>query len=71
VTITDSEIALKLEHGPDNPRNPEGAFVTLADGRILFTFSHCYRKGTGGDEDRARAKCPAWSLYRSGQPENR
>jgi len=34
------EIALRLEPGPDNPRNSEGDFVTLKDGRILFVYSH-------------------------------
>lgn len=49
-----SDIVLKLDHGPDNPRNSEGVFVTLADGRILFVYTHYYGAGGGGDEDRAR-----------------
>lgn len=49
-----SEIVLSLDHGPDNPRNSEGAFATLADGRILFAYSHYYGEGGGGDADRAR-----------------
>ncbi|MFW6154446.1 MAG: sialidase family protein [Planctomycetota bacterium] len=32
-------IVLDLPHGPDHPRNSEGAFVTLADGRLLFAWS--------------------------------
>jgi hypothetical protein len=36
---------------PGNPRNTEGAFVTLRDGRILFA----YTKFTGGDDDHAAA----------------
>lgn len=34
------EVALRLEPGPNNPRNSEGDFVTLKDGRILFVYSH-------------------------------
>ena len=37
-----SRIVLKLAHGPGNPRNSEGAFVTLADGRILYAYSRYY-----------------------------
>lgn len=33
------ELVLKLAPGPDNPRNSEGSFVTLKDGRILFVYS--------------------------------
>ena len=32
-------IALELKPGPDNPRNSEGAFMPLKDGRILFAYS--------------------------------
>lgn len=39
---------LKLAPGPDNPRNSEGDFVTLKDGRILFIYSHF--TGTSGDD---------------------
>ena len=31
--------ALELRPGPGNPRNSEGAFLTLADGRVLFAYS--------------------------------
>lgn len=34
-----SKIVLKLPPTPQNPRNSEGAFVTLADGRLLFVYS--------------------------------
>ncbi len=37
-----SEITLDLKHKRNNPRNSEGAFLTLADGRILFAFSRYY-----------------------------
>ena len=30
------EIVLRLAPGPDNPRNSEGDFITLKDGKILF-----------------------------------
>ncbi len=36
-----------LAPGPGNPRNTEGSFVTLRDGRILFAYSHF----TGGGDD--------------------
>ncbi|GAB3254210.1 hypothetical protein GCM10027347_14490 [Larkinella harenae] len=32
-------LTLQLNPGPDNPRNSEGDFVTLKDGRILFVYS--------------------------------
>jgi Neuraminidase (sialidase) len=43
---------LELPPGPGNPRNSEGAFVSLRDGRILFVYSH-YTAGSGGDHDPA------------------
>lgn len=36
-----------LPPGPGNPRNTEGSFVTLRDGRILFAYS----RFTGGGDD--------------------
>ncbi len=33
-----SRITAELTHGPGNPRNSEGAFVTLADGRIFTIY---------------------------------
>ena len=33
-------LALKLSPGDNNPRNSEGDFITLKDGRILFIYSH-------------------------------
>ena len=32
-------ITLRLDPGPDNPRNTEGDFITLKDGRILYVYS--------------------------------
>ena len=43
--------ALVLEPGPGNPRNSEGDFVALKDGRILFVYTHF----TGGGDDDATA----------------
>ena len=39
-TTAGKETALELNPGPDNPRNSEGDFVTLKDGRIMFVYSH-------------------------------
>lgn len=46
------EIVLRLEPGPDNPRNSEGDFITLKDGRIMFIYSR-YFGTTGGDHSPA------------------
>jgi hypothetical protein len=45
------EIVLRLTPGPDNPRNSEGDFIKLNDGRILFIYTHF----TGGSGDNAAA----------------
>ncbi|MDB4583814.1 exo-alpha-sialidase [Draconibacterium sp.] len=45
------EIVLKLEPSKGNPRNSEGDFIQLKDGRILFI----YTKFTGGSGDHAQA----------------
>lgn len=44
-----------LPPGPGNPRNSEGAFLTLADGRVLFIYTHF----TGGGGDNAAAHLAA------------
>ena len=36
-------IVLELLHSAENPRNSEGSFVTLKDGRILFSYTHFYK----------------------------
>jgi sialidase-1 len=47
-----SSIVLQLPARPGHPRNSEGAFLTLRDGRILFAYSHYL----GADwQDHARA----------------
>lgn len=33
-------VVLKLIPGTDNPRNSEGDFITLKDGRLLFIYTH-------------------------------
>ena len=43
------EDVLKLMPRADNPRNSEGDFITLKDGRILFIYSHY--TGTSGDDN--------------------
>lgn len=40
-----------LPPGPDNPRNSEGDFIQLRDGRIMFVYSHF----TSGADDFANA----------------
>jgi sialidase-1 len=40
-----------LPPGPGNPRNTEGSFATLKDGRILFAYTRF--TGGGGDNDAA------------------
>ncbi len=36
------EVVLNLHPGPNNPRNSEGDFIELFDGRVLFIYSHYY-----------------------------
>jgi Neuraminidase (sialidase) len=43
--------ALQLPPAGDNPRNSEGDFITLKDGRILFVYTHF----TGGAADHSSA----------------
>jgi hypothetical protein len=45
------EIVLRLEPGPENPRNSEGDFIKLKDDRILFIYTHF----TSGSGDNATA----------------
>src|SRR5687767_1703961 len=46
---------LVLAPGPGNPRNSEGDFVVLKDGRVLFVYTHF----TGGTGDHAAAHLAA------------
>ncbi|HHE72273.1 MAG TPA: exo-alpha-sialidase, partial [Chloroflexi bacterium] len=45
------EHVLRLPPGAGNPRNSEGDFLRLADGRWMFVYTHFY----GGDSDHAPA----------------
>ncbi len=54
---------LDLAPSPGNPRNTEGAFVTLKDGRILFA----YTKFTGGGSDHDAATIVSRSSNDGGQ----
>lgn len=47
----DVRTVLALPPGPDNPRNSEGDFIQLRDGRVLFVYTHF----TGGAGDHAAA----------------
>ncbi len=46
-------IVLDLPPGPGNPRNSEGAFVDVSDGRILFVYSR-FDGASGSDHAKAR-----------------
>ena len=50
--VNEPKTVLKLSPSENNPRNSEGDFVNLKDGRILFVYSH-YTAGSGGDHDPA------------------
>jgi photosystem II stability/assembly factor-like uncharacterized protein len=52
-----------LPPGPGNPRNSEGAFITLKDGRLLFVYTHF----TGGGADHAAAHLAARSSLDGGR----
>ena len=39
-------VGLDLPPGPNNPRNSEGAFMPLKDGRIMFAYSRYYGKSS-------------------------
>ncbi|MBK8506004.1 MAG: exo-alpha-sialidase [Saprospiraceae bacterium] len=40
--VSEPRTVLRLESGDGNPRNSEGDFVELKDGKILFVYSHYY-----------------------------
>ena len=42
-------VSLDLVPGPDNPRNSEGAFLTLENGEILYAYSR-YKGDSQADE---------------------
>ncbi len=49
--LAEPELVLTLEPSAGNPRNSEGDFLPLRDGRLLFAYSHF----TGGADDDATA----------------
>ncbi len=49
------QATLRLTPGPGNPRNSEGDFIQLKDGRIMFV----YTRFTGGGSDHAKAHLAA------------
>ena len=51
-----SKVSLILNHKRGNPRNSEGAFITLADGRILFAYSR-YDAKSWSDNAPATISC--------------
>jgi sialidase-1 len=51
----ENRIVLDLDTSPANPRNSEGAFVALRDGRLMFV----YTRFTGGGDDNAAADLAA------------
>lgn len=51
----ENRIVCDLETGPGNPRNSEGAFLELRDGRLIFAYTRFY----GGGEDNAGADIAA------------
>jgi len=50
-TISEPKAVLRLTPSEDNPRNSEGDFIQLKDGRLMFVYSHF--TGGGGDHDAA------------------
>src|SRR5215510_11567667 len=54
---------LRLMPGPNNPRNSEGAFIQLKDGRVMFVYTHF----TGGGGDHSQAHLAARFSSDSGQ----
>lgn len=57
-------VVLDIAPGPDNPRNSEGAFLDLKDGRLLFVYSRFV--GENGD-DHAKAVVAARHSADSGE----
>ena len=50
INIVSDDVVCELKTGENNPRNSEGDFAVLPDGRILFAYSR-YRSGAGYDDD--------------------
>ena len=56
--ITDLGKEILIAPGKSNPRNSEGSFITLADGRIAFAYSRY-----GGDSYDDDAACDVVCIY--------
>ncbi len=54
------EVVLRVEPSPNNPRNSEGDFITLKDGRILFVYSHF--TGDKGHDDTSAQLASRYSI---------
>jgi sialidase-1 len=52
ISTAGKEVVLKLDPGPDNPRNSEGDFITLKNGSIMYIYTH-YTGNKGDDNDNA------------------
>ena len=50
ISFVSNDIVCELKTGENNPRNSEGDFAFLPDGRILYAYSK-YRSGAGNDHD--------------------
>ncbi|MBQ3126638.1 MAG: exo-alpha-sialidase, partial [Clostridia bacterium] len=59
MTVTESHITALLPPGAGNPRNSEGAFLQLDDGRLAFAYSRYH--GVGGNDHAACAICAVYS----------
>lgn len=53
---SNDSIVKELAPSQDNPRNSEGAFIELSDGRIMFVYSR-FNGGIGSDHDPANLAC--------------
>ncbi|MBQ8351871.1 MAG: exo-alpha-sialidase [Clostridia bacterium] len=58
--ILESKVVTTLSPTGDNPRNSEGSFIRLNDGRILFAYSRFLKGGDGASDD---APCRIAGLY--------
>ena len=63
----ENQVVLDIEATAENPRNSEGAFVTLKSGRVLFLYSQFY----GGARDESPARIVSVYSDDSGRTWNR
>ena len=52
-----NQVVLDIRSSQENPRNSEGAFVTLKSGRILFLYTQFYGGGADGSPARIVSIC--------------